>query len=43
MNSSILCSIQRALIGNVTQNLRAVYIDFNNDVLSLIFYYDKTP
>lgn len=40
---SILCSIQRTMLGRVTPNLRAVYGDFSDDVYTLKFYYDQTP
>ena len=38
---NVLCSIQRALVGNVTPNLRAVYIRFENEIYELVFFYDK--
>ena len=38
---NVLCSIQRALIGNVTPNLRAVYIHIENETYGLVFFYDK--
>lgn len=47
MNSStlvlnILASIQRALLGNVSSNLRAVDVVIENEkIFSIIFYYDK--
>ena len=38
----ILASIQRALLGNITSNLRAVYVLCEDESdLHLIFYYDK--
>lgn len=38
----IRCSVQRALLGYVTPNLRAVYVILeNNGKYHLIFYYDK--
>lgn len=40
---TILCSIQRAMLGRVTPNLRAVYGDFSDDIYTLKFYYDQTP
>lgn len=39
--SNVMCSLQRALIGNVTPNLRAVYIRFENEIYELVFFYDK--
>jgi hypothetical protein len=39
---SILCSIQRALLGHVTPNLRAVYVILDDDIKTLVFYYDKS-
>lgn len=39
--SNILCSILRALRGNVTPNLRAVYVLLDDDEYHLVFYYDK--
>lgn len=38
-----LLSIQRALLGRVTPNLRAVTIDTKNNEIILYFYYDKPP
>lgn len=39
--SSLLCSIQRALIGNITPNLRAVYASITDNTYGIIFYYDQ--
>lgn len=39
--SNVFCSIQRALLGNVTPNLRAVYIRLENETYGLVFFYDK--
>ncbi|MDF2549554.1 MAG: hypothetical protein K0S07_621 [Chlamydiales bacterium] len=40
----ILCSIQRALLGNVTPNLRAVNVKLKGEhAIELIFYYDEQP
>lgn len=39
--SSLFCSIQRALLGNVTPNLRAVYVFIEGENYGIIFYYDK--
>lgn len=39
----ILLSIQRALIGHVTHNLRSVCIENISDVITLVFYYDQSP
>jgi len=36
-------SIQRALIGKVTPNLRGVYVEIKNDLFILIFFYDSPP
>lgn len=36
-------SIQRALIDNVTPNLRSVQVDTKNDLITLIFFYDEPP
>lgn len=41
--ADILCSVQGALLGRVTPNLRAVTIDTKNDEAILYFYYDKSP
>ena len=41
--SKILCSVQCALLDNVTPNLRAVFVKFKDDVISLTFFYDKQP
>ena len=39
---TVLCSVQRALLGAVTPNLRAVYITSEQEnSFDLIFYYDK--
>lgn len=40
---TILCSILGALVGYVTPNLRAVYVDFPNGMYRLCFYYDQPP
>ena len=40
---SIRLSVQRALLGHVTPNLRAVYIKCIDDCIQLIFYYDHSP
>lgn len=38
----ILCSIQRALLGYITPNLRAVYVEIESqNSCQLVFYYDK--
>jgi hypothetical protein len=38
----IFCTIQRSMLGNVTPNLRAVYVVFENKhSFELNFYYDK--
>lgn len=41
--SNVFCSIQRALLGHVTANLRAVYVIVDEELESynLFFYYDK--
>jgi hypothetical protein len=41
--SLVLLTIQYALLGKVTLNLRAVYVIFENDVIHLQFYYDSPP
>jgi hypothetical protein len=38
----IMGSIQRALLGNVTPNLRAVYVKIENELIQLILFYDRT-
>jgi hypothetical protein len=38
--SSIRCSLQVALLGAVTENLRAVNILFNESLIELFFYYE---
>ncbi|MDP1881209.1 MAG: hypothetical protein Q8K60_09755 [Parachlamydiaceae bacterium] len=41
INSNVLLSVQRALLGNITSNLRAVYVLIENETtFKLIFYYD---
>ena len=41
---SILCYAQRALLGNITPNLRAIYVLIKNDTsLKLVLYYDNPP
>lgn len=40
---SIRLSVQRALLGHVTPNLRAVYLKCNAVCIQLIFYYDDPP
>jgi hypothetical protein len=38
----ILCSVQRAMLGNVTPNLRAVYVMTDNEAtFQVVFYYDQ--
>ena len=37
----ILCSIQCALLDHVTPNLRAVYVILDNDIKTLVFYYEQ--
>ncbi len=37
---SIFCSVQKALLGNVTPNLRAVYVLVEDGICGIIFYYD---
>lgn len=40
----IFCTIQRGMLGNVTPNLRALYVVFENPKsFELIFYFDKPP
>jgi Xaa-Pro aminopeptidase len=40
----IFCTIQLGMLGNVTPNLRALYVEFENKTsFKLIFYYDITP
>jgi hypothetical protein len=36
--SNVFCSVQRALLGNVTPNLRAVYIRLQNETYGLVFF-----
>lgn len=40
--SNLLLSIQRALIGKVTPNLRAVYAFMEGDIYGIIFYYNQS-
>lgn len=37
----LLCSVQLALLGHVTPNLRAVYAFVENEIYGVIFYYDN--
>lgn len=39
--SDLLLSVQSALIGNVTPNLRAVYAFIEGETHGIIFYYDQ--
>jgi hypothetical protein len=39
--ATVLCSVQRALLGKITPNLRAVYVIINDDTLEVCFYYDQ--
>lgn len=40
----IFCTIQRGMLGNVTPNLRALYVLFENEKsFELNFYFDKPP
>lgn len=41
--SSIRCSLQVALLGEVTKNLRAVTANLNEQSLSLCFFYENPP
>jgi len=41
--SRIILSTQGALFGSVTNNLRAVKVEFGNNFITLNFYYDKIP
>lgn len=38
--SKILSSTQRALIGEITQNMRAIYVALENDIIKLLFIYN---
>lgn len=40
---AVRLSVQRALLGHVTPNLRAVYVKSIDDCFQLLFYYDHTP
>lgn len=39
----IIFSTQGALFGSITDNLRAVKVEFGNDFIILLFYYDQKP
>ena len=48
--SNVICNVtigflklsaQRALLGNVTPNLRAVCLNYKDYVIEIIFFYDK--
>jgi len=42
--NNIFGSIQRGLLGNVTPNLRAVYVQIENETtFHLLFYYNNPP
>lgn len=38
--SDLKLSAQRALLGNVSQNLRGVCVDVSKNIISIHFYYD---
>ncbi|WP_061249968.1 hypothetical protein [Leptospira alstonii] len=40
---SVLLSAQRALLGNISPNLRAVSIGFTEQSISIRFYYETQP
>ena len=40
LRQKILLSVQRALLGSVTSNLRGVAIDWNNNEIRIVGYYD---
>lgn len=37
------CISQVALLGNVTQNIRAVIMEWDESNIKLLFYYDRKP
>jgi hypothetical protein len=41
--NSIRLSVQAALLGHITPNLRAVYVQNKDDINRLVFYYDNPP
>ncbi|MFU0781148.1 MAG: N(4)-acetylcytidine amidohydrolase [Citrobacter braakii] len=43
LNSYVRLSLQRALLGNVTSNIRAVTVELKNKNISLHFYFDGEP
>lgn len=40
LNNYVKLSVQRALLGNVTTNMRAIAVELNEFDISLLFYYD---
>ncbi|WHP32245.1 hypothetical protein QMG90_04745 [Trabulsiella odontotermitis] len=43
LSSYVRLSLQRALLGNVTPNIRAVVVELKNKNISLLFYFDGEP
>lgn len=41
--SSLMCSLQVALLGAITENLRAVSVSFHEKNITVFFYYAKQP
>lgn len=41
--SAIRCSLQIALLGAITPNLRALNVEFTNDLIKLFYYYETSP
>lgn len=41
--SSVRCSLQVALLGAVTPNLRAVIVEFSSKLMTVFFYYQSQP
>jgi hypothetical protein len=41
--SSIRCCLQVALLGAITENLRAVAVELDSNLIKIYFYYDSSP
>jgi hypothetical protein len=41
--NSIRLSMQVHLLGHITPNLRAVYVQIRDNIITLVFYYDNPP
>jgi hypothetical protein len=40
---SVLCALQRGLLGTMTPNVREVQVSFTENSIDIFFYYDNPP